>query len=292
MQVTAATPQREHEQPMSWARAVLIAVGFFFIAAILVAQVPGYFFNISTNAKLALMEQGFLALGLLSIGLGAIAFEIVYLYDPKPLIPWPLFGLLGAGITAVGGFFIYQVVGGVWHEFLPDATTRLIKVNGKQTAVTTYWPNPHQNYLFNPIWFQPQGIDLLAIGEIGLFIGLGMLVIAVLNPFVLSGRLNGLARTVITRICITASLAILAAWLTIYTFAPAALSPQDYVKGAIGNVLLFTALGLALFALLVWLLPTMVNARAQFMPGVYLHGVVGLAGNIGIPLLVIWAVVY
>ncbi len=292
MQVSAAAPQREHEQPMSWARATLIAVGFFFMAAILIAQVPGYFFNISTNAKLALMEQGFLALGLVSVGLGVLAFEISFLYDPKPLIPWPLFGLVGAAITAVGGFFIYQVTTGAWHEFLPDAVTSSAVVNGKQTVTTTYWPDPHKAYLFNPIWFQPQSIDLAAVGEIGLFIGLGMLVIALLNPVVLSGRLNGLGRTIITRVCITASLALVAYWLTIYTFAPIVFNPKNFVKGAIGNVMLFAALGLALFALLVWLLPTMVNARAQFMPSVYLHGVVGLLGNIGIPLLVIWAVVY
>jgi len=302
MQLTAATPQREHEKPMSWARATLIAIGFFFVTAILLGQVPSYIFNIATNAKLALMEQGFLDLGLLSIGLGVLALEISLLYDPKPLIPWPLFALLGAAITAVGAYLLYMVTFGGWHEFLPDAVTTITTVGGKQVINTTYWPNAGQGYLFNPIWFQPGSIDILSIGELGLLIGLGMLFIAVLNPFVLSGRLMGPVRDLIVRVCIAAALAIVAAWLTIYTFAPAILDTSyvkaggstlnGFVKGSISNGLLFLALSLALLALLVWLLPVMVSARQQFMPGVYLHGVVGLLGNVGVPLLLVWALVY
>ncbi len=302
MQVTAATPQREHEKPMSWARATLIAVGIFFATAILLGQVPGYIFNISTNAKLALLEQGTLDLGLLSVGLGVLALEISLLYDPKPLIPWPLFALLGAAITAVGGYLLYMVAFGGWHELLPDAVTTSRTVNGHAIISTSTWPNPGQPYLFNPIWFQPGSIDILSVGELGLLIGLGMFFIAVLNPFVLSGRLVGPARDLIVRVCVAAALAIVAAWLTVYTFAPAVLDTTNvtvgqstlggFVKGSISNGLLFLALCLALLALLVWLLPVMVNARQEFMPGVYLHGVVGLFGNIGVPLLLIWALVY
>ena len=299
MQVTAATPQREHEQPMSWARATLIAVGFFFVSVILLGQVPSYLFTISTNAKLALMEQGFLDLGLISVGLGVLAFEVAFLYDPKPLIPWPLFALLGAAISAVGGYMLLMVTFGGWHEFLPDATTTQIVVSGHPSFNTTYWPDPHLGYLFNPAWFQPGSMDLLSIGEIALVIGLGMVGFAILNPFVLSGRLVGPARDLILRVCIAASLALVAAWLTVHTFAPAAIDSiqipqhQPVVLGSmIANVLLFVALGLALFALQVWLLPVMVNARQQFMPGVYLHGVVGLLGMVGAPLLLVWALVY
>src|SRR6185437_7023424 len=131
MAITAAAPTREHEKPMSWARAVVMAVGFFFLAIILVGQVPGYFFTISTLAKLTRLEQGFLDMGLLSVGLGVIALEIALLYDPRPLIPWPIFAVLGAGITAIGAFFDFQVFTGAWHEYLPDAITSTQVVNGK-----------------------------------------------------------------------------------------------------------------------------------------------------------------
>jgi len=291
MAVTAAAPTREHEQPMSWARAVIMAVGFFFLAIMLVGQVPGYFFTISTLAKLTRFEQGFLAAGLLSVGLGVIALEIALLYDPKPIIPWPIFGIIGAGVTAIGAFFIFQVYTGAWHEYLPDAVITTQVVNGANVNTTTYWPAPGQSWLLNPVWFQPQSIDLQMIGLLGLVIGLGMLVIAVLNPAILSGRFVGPTRDYIVRISIAAAVALVAVWLTIYTFAPVVFDPAG-VSGVIGNIMLFIALVLALLALVAWLLPVMVAHRQQFMPGNYLHGVVGLFGSIGIPLLILWAAIY
>src|SRR5487761_1901914 len=291
MAVTAAAPTREHEKPMSWARAVAIAIGIFFLAIILLGQTPSYFFTIVTLAKLTRMEQGFLDLGLLSVGLGAIALEIALLFDPRPLIPWPLFAVVGAAVAAIGGFFEWQVFAGVWHEYLPDAVTSSQLVNGVNIVTTTYWPNPNQSWLINPIWLQPQSIDLKAIGLLGMVIGLGMLTIALLTPSILSGRIFGPARDIAVRVALTASVALIAVWLTIYTFAPAAFNPTG-IAGVVGNIILFLAICLALLALLVWLLPVMTRHRQQFMPGSYLHGVVGLAGNVGVPLIVLWAAVY
>lgn len=291
MAVTAAAPTREHEQPMSWARAVVMAVGFFFLAIMLVGQVPGYFFTISTLAKLTRFEQGFLAAGLLSVGLGVIALEIALLYDPKPIVPWPIFGIIGAGVTAIGAFFLIQVYTGAWHEYLPDAVVTSQVVNGATVNTTTYWPTPGQAWLLNPVWFQPQSIDLQMIGLLGLVIGLGMLVIAVLNPAILSGRFVGPTRDYIVRISVAAAVALVAVWLTIYTFAPVVFDATGS-SGVVGNILLFIALLLALLALVAWLLPVMAAHRQQFMPGNYLHGVVGLFGSIGIPLLILWAAIY
>src|SRR6185437_11315988 len=106
---------------------------------------------------------------------------------PRPLIPWPIFAVLGAGITAIGAFFDFQVFTGAWHEYLPDAITSTQVVNGKNVISTTYWPIPGQSWLLAPIWLQPQGIDLKAIGLLGLVIGPGILVIALLTPSILSG---------------------------------------------------------------------------------------------------------
>ncbi len=76
-------------------------------------------------------------------------------------------------------YFALQVFTGAWHEYLPDAMTTSQIVNGVNTVTTTYWPNPSQSWLFNAIWFQPQSMDIKAIGLLGLIIGLGMFVIAV-----------------------------------------------------------------------------------------------------------------
>ncbi|HKS69830.1 MAG TPA: hypothetical protein VJQ45_05400 [Ktedonobacterales bacterium] len=291
MQVSAAAPLREHEKPMSWARAVVIAVGFFFLVAMLAAQLPAYMYTVSTLSTLARLEQGLLAMGLLAIGFGLIAFEIAFLYDPRPLIPWPLFFLLGGGIAVVGAFILYQVTVGLgatgifgqgWYEFLPGALSH-----------GAPWPSGTP-YLFNPGWFQIGSIDLVAVGEIALLIGLGMLVIAILNPLILSGRLLASPwRGLMVRFSLGLSFVLIALYLTVFTFVPTFFqAPGDHRYGMAGNIMLFIALCLALFALIVWLLPVMVTNRQRFMPAMYLHGVVGLLGMIGVPLLILWVLVY
>lgn len=284
MQAATVAPLREHEQPMSWARALVLATGFFFLAAILIAQIPGYFYTISTLSTLAPFEQGTLSLGLLAVGFGLIAMEIAFLYDPKPLFPPELFALAGAVIAAIGGLFLYQVYTRSWHELLPDLTTK----NG----VTTTWPIANQSYLFNPIWFQVGSIDLVSVGMIGLFIGLGMLTYALLCRPALAGKLDGPVRDIIVRVCLVVAFAIAAVYITINTFSPKTVFDQHAKDSAIANILLFLALLAALLALQVWMLPIMIRHRQQFMPAVYFHGVVGLLGQVGAPLIVLWAAIY
>jgi hypothetical protein len=273
MQVTAAAPVREYEKPMSWARAILIAVGFFFVTAILLGQLPSYIYTVSTLSTLQLFEQGFLTLGLLALGMGLICFEISWLYDVEPLLPWPLFAGLGAVIAAAGVYIVSQV-------YVGPHGTNLLGQPG--------WPHllPDSGYLIHPAWFQENSIDLAAVGMIAILIGLGVLSFAALTPFVLSGRLVGPTRDLLVRLSLGLAIVIAVAWGTAYTFIG-----EPILTGA-ANVLLFIALLLALFALQVWFLPVMVANRQEFMPGVYLLGVVGLISLVAVPLLIAWAVVY
>lgn len=295
MAVIAQAPvrEREHERPMSWPRAMLIAIGFFFVAAMLVGQLPGYIYTVSTLSTLGRFEQGMLDLGLLALGIGFLCFEIAMLYDPKPLIPWPLFALLGLAITVVGAFFLYQVAVGLtgvsiftghgWNGTLPSTGP-----DGK------FWPSG-TSYILHPAWFQEGSVDITAIGMIAFLVGLGMFLLAMLNPFVLAGKLVGPARDLLVRLSLGLSIVIVAVWLTVYTFVPDALSEtlgKTKQPSMAGNAILFIALMFAMFALVVWLLPVMVANRARFMPATYLHGVVGLIGTIAVPVLIIWAIVY
>ncbi|HEX6123317.1 MAG TPA: hypothetical protein VFY89_09150, partial [Ktedonobacterales bacterium] len=294
MQVPASLPAREHEKPMSWARAMLIATGFFFVTAILLGQLPSYVYTVVTLSTLARMEQGFLALGLLALGMGMMCFEISFLYDPRPLIPWQLFALVGAGISAVGVFIVYMVSVGInatsvfgfagWSHFLPDVI--------RSGNSVSYWPVANQSYLFHPAWFQAQSIDLASVGMIAMLTGAGMVTIALLCPFVLSGRLMGPARDLVVRLSLGLAVVIAGIWLTAFTFAPTSVLPLSGLHGPFGNILLFIALLLAFIGVLVWLLPIMVANRQQFMPAVYLHGVVGLIGFVAVPMLILWAIVY
>lgn len=292
MAVTAANTVREYEKPMSWSRAILIAVGFFFVTGILLGQLPSFVFTVSTLSTLVRMEQSFLDMGLLAVGFGLISLTLSFLYDPRPLLPWLLFFVGGLALGVVGLFMVYQVrigpyasgfFGPGWAEYLPD---KVVGANGQ----TTFWPAGNPGYLFHPAWFQLQSIDLSAIGIIALLTGLGIASLAALNPLVLSGRLLGPLRDLLVRFSIGLAIVIGALWLTINTFAGATPKGGDY--GGIINVVLFIGLLLALFGLEVWLLPVLTANRQQFMPGIYLQGVVGLIGFVAVPLLIIWAVLY
>jgi hypothetical protein len=275
MQVaTTNTGLREHEQPMSWARALVLATGFFFLAIVLIAQIPGYFYTVSTLATLARFEQGTLDLGLLALGFGVLCFEISMLYDPKPLVFPELFAGLGVIIAGVGG----ALVGYVYFNPHPVSQPREFL--------------PATGYLFSPIWFQAQSIDISSVGLLGLLIGGGMFTIAILCRPILAGKLSGAGAKFITRLLLVVGMAILGAYLTLFTFAPKVILGKTQDNGAIGNVLLFIALAAFMVALMIWILPVMVGRRQQFMPGVYLHGVVGLIGTIAVPLLVLWAAIY
>jgi len=290
MQVTAGL-LREHEKPMSWARAMLIAIGFFFVAAIFLGMIPSYVFTVSTSATVATFEQTFLTLGLLSLGMGLMSLEISFLYDPRPLIPWPLFALVGAGLAAIGAAVLLMVYIG------PFSTIPGTNMSG--------WPQifPDNGYLIAPIWFQASSIDLGGVGTVALLTGVGMFAVAALNPWVLSGRAFGPTRDLAVRFCIGLAVVLITLYLALLTFVPAALHPTGIdpnthalkIVGsayAWGNVMLFLGLLTALLGVAVWLLPVMTANRQQFMPAVYFHGVINLIGQVAIPLLLAWVVVY
>ena len=95
---------------ISWARALIFAVGFFLIAAILIGQLPGYIYLQATAASLQGLEIGALGLGLVCLGGFVIVQVIVLLFDPKPVVPPIIFTGLGT-ILSLGGvastFMVY-----------------------------------------------------------------------------------------------------------------------------------------------------------------------------------------
>src|SRR5260370_17323475 len=72
---------------ISWARAMIFAAGFFFLAALLIGQIPGYINLAMTASSLVGFEQGPLALAVVCLA-GFIVIQVAFmLFDPKPFIP-------------------------------------------------------------------------------------------------------------------------------------------------------------------------------------------------------------
>jgi hypothetical protein len=260
---------------LSWARALILSTGIFFLSIIYMGQIPGFFLLASTQSNLARMEQSMLSMGLLLVGIALIGFTASFLYDPKPIssILVGIFGLIGAGFAGIGGIILLLVFTGTWHKYLPDGN----------------WPFG-QSYIFNPAWFQDQSIDLGSIGFVLFITGGGILTYVASYPFVRSGRLTIQIRNLIVRLAVVGASALVLAFLSIHTFSPDASADGP---STISNILLALALSLSLFALQVWLLPVMIapENRQRFMPANYLHSIM-LFGNAAIPLLLIFILLY
>ena len=267
---------------MSWARAIVLATGFFFLSAIYLGQIPGFFQLASTQATLGLFSQVLLNLGLLTVGLALIGITAAFLYDPKPAsrLLVPLFGLLGLALI-VAGVALIAFVFSTGHQYLPDQTFS----GSGNSKVAINWPDPNQSYLFNSIWFQPKSIDLSGVGFVALMTGGGIFGFVALYPLQMARRLSGALRSMLLQLSIGFAVAILFAYLTMYTFSPDA-TVKTWGNGAVENGVLAIALMLVLFATQVWLLPIMAEKRnrEKFFPALYLHSVM-LIGNVAVPLL-------
>jgi hypothetical protein len=275
---------------MSWARALLLATGLFFVIVIFTGQIPGFFELVATQATLGRMEQSLLELGLLSLGLALIGFTASFLYDPRPISPVFLGGffLLGSAFAAAGAIMMYFVTTGTWHKYLPDQT--VTSLGAGKTQITN-WPNPNQPYLFNHAFFQPQSIDLGATGFVLLLTGAGILSYVLLYPLYQSGRLTRIRRLLV-QLSAGGAGAFVLAYLTLYTFSTDK-ATSNFASNAIENILLCLALFLVLFSLQVWLLPVMTAPinRQKFMPANYLHAAM-LLGNVAVPLLAVFVLLY
>ncbi|MBV9689506.1 MAG: hypothetical protein JO202_07325 [Ktedonobacteraceae bacterium] len=284
--------QREMPERISWARAMIFGVGFFFLGALLVGQVPGYIYLEMTAASLEGFEQGSLALAAVCLGTFAIIQVIMLLFDPKPVVPPLIFTGLGS-ILAIAGFVLMAWAGltgcsstqTTCHQYFPTSTTHIL-------------PLLAGNFL----WFQPNAIDFVMIGATLLGVGVAMVFYSVLakgeqrNP-----DRRDLGTTPTIRWMIIIASVLLVATLLFYTYVSDQglaylLFPAHPFRGQkIIDFILSTILALAIFltlgAFALRLHYLMRPVRKRTMPGLYAVGAIGLAQT-GALLLLAWLLVY
>ncbi|GAC1641780.1 MAG: hypothetical protein NVS4B12_04390 [Ktedonobacteraceae bacterium] len=286
------TQRREIPEQMSWARAMIFAVGFFFIGALLVGQVPSYIFNEVTSASLLGAEQGSIAFGLTCLASFVVIQVIVLLFDPKPVFPPIIFSALGT-ILSLGGLAI----------MLLAVTTGC---GPKQTACNQYFPTASTNVLpllgGKFLWFQPQAFDLVMVGAIVLGVGAAMVFYSILalgeqrNP-----DRRDIGTTPMIRWMIIIASALLVAFTIFFTYyndqgIGATLFPGHPFRGEkLVDLILGTVLGVTVFLILgafaLRLHYLMRPVRKRTMSGLYAIGSLGLA-QIGAILLLFGLFVY
>jgi hypothetical protein len=276
--------QREATERISWARAMIFGVGFFFIAAILIGQLPGYIYNQMTAASLQGFEQGIIALAVVCLAGFAVIQVIVLLFDPKPVVPPVIFSGSGAILAIVG------IAVTIWAAF-----------SGYQ-----YFPVP--NGYWNPIlggtvlWFQPEVIDLAMVGLAILFVGVAMVFYSVLAIREQSDPdRSDRGTTPAIRGMLIASSMVLIIFMVAYTLVSdnglayminsANGAQVQAIIDTIINGILGLAFFLALGAFALRLHYLMRPVRKRTMAPLYAIGALGLAQT-GALLVVLWIVMY
>jgi hypothetical protein len=284
--------QRELPERMSWARAMIFGVGFFFIAAILIGQLPGLIYFKMTEANLAEFERACAALAVVGIGGFIVIQVIMLLFDPKPLVPPAIFTVLGF-ILSVGGLFlaIFVTVTGCTaanqdcNQFFPYANTNL-------------WPVLGGKFL----WFQAGAVDLGMVGLGALGVGLAMIFYSVLaireqrDP-----DRRDLGATPGVRAMIIAGTLLLVVFLVLYTYIDdqglaTVLFPSRPFFGLrlvdlVANVILGAALVMTLGSFALRFHYLIRPVRKKVMSQVYIVGAIGLAQT-GVIALIAWVVTY
>ncbi len=283
---------RELPERISWARAMIFAVGFFLIAAILVGQLPSYIYDLVTASTLQGAEQGSLALAVVCLGGFVIIQVIVLLFDPKPLVPPGLLAGIGA-VLALAGFVL-----DIWAS-LTGCSSSVQTCNQYFPQATTSW-NPILGGNF--LWLRAGAIDFVMLGFALFGVGAAMIFYSMLamreqrDP-----DRRDLGTTPTIRYMLISGIMLLIVFLVLYTlFDNQSLGNQVFpgrpffgfrLFNLIDGIILGAAVFLALGALALRLHYLMRPVRKRTMPGLYAIGALGLA-QIGVILLLFWLLVY
>jgi hypothetical protein len=260
------TQPRDMPERMSWARAMIFALGFFFLAAILVAQLPSYINFEMTSASLTGLEQGLLALAAVGIGGFIVIQVIVLLFDPKPVVPPAI--IVGVGIVfALGGLVLL-----LWAYF----------------TNTQYFPG--SDFSLFPLldgkllWLQAAAIDFIMIGSVILGIGLAMVFYGTLAL----GELRSPDRsdpgtTLGVQVMLTIAIVLLALFAIFYTFvsdqglaASIAKNPGNAQVAIEAGITVFLLL-LAIFTAYLRLVRTRSSRSQNSQVSRFLYGVAALS---------------
>ena len=195
------TQQQDTGGRMSWARAIIFAVGFFFLAAILVAQLPSYINFEMTSASLTGLEQGLLALAAVGIGGFIVIQVIVLLFDPKPVVPPAI--IVGLGVVfALGGLALLLWAFFTNTQYFPGGSFSLLPLLGGKL-----------------LWLQDDAIDFIMIGAVILGIGLAMIFYGTLALGELRNPDRSDAGTTLgVQVMLTIAIVLLALFAIFYTF--------------------------------------------------------------------------
>ena len=263
---------------ISWARAMIFAAGFFFLAALLIGQIPGYINLAMTASSLVGFEQGILALAVVCLAGFMVIQIVVMLFDPKPVIPAIVLSVLGVPI-AVAGLAVILWASYTNNQYFPAQNVTWFPLLGG-----------------NVLWFPPLSFDLIMLGAAIMGVGVSLVFFSILA---LREQRNPDRSDAGTTPAVRAMISIGITFLIVFMLFYMLVSPQSFASShglslAVANTIYNVFLGIAVictlgaFALRFHYLLRPVRKRT--MSGLYLVGI-SLA-QVGVIFLLAWFLVY
>src|SRR5947208_2707415 len=263
---------------ISWARAMIFAAGFFFLAALLIGQIPGYINLAMTASSLVGFEQGMLALAVVCLAGFLVIQVVVMLFDPKPVIPPIVLSVLGIPI-AVAGLAVILWASYTNNQYFPAQNVTWFPLLGG-----------------NVLWFPSFSFDLIMLGAAIMGVGVILVFFSILA---VREQRNPDRSDVGTTPAIRALISIGITFLIVFMLFYMLVSPQSFASShglslAVMNTIVNVFLGIAVlctlgaFALRFHYLLRPVRKRT--MSGLYLVGI-NLA-QFGVFFLLAWFLVY
>jgi hypothetical protein len=257
---------------------MIFAAGYFFLAALLIGQIPGYINLAMTASSLVGFEQGILALAVICLAGFIVIQVVVMLFDPKPIIPPIVFSVLGVPM-AIAGLAVILWASYTNNQYFPSKDVTWFPLLGG-----------------NVLWFPPLSFDLIMLGAAILGVGVVLVFFSILavreqrNP-----DRSDAGTTPAIRALISIGITFLIVFMLFYMLV----SPQSFAAShglslAAMNTIVNAFLGIAVlctlgaFALRFHYL--MRPVRRRTMSGLYLVGI-NLA-QFGVIFLLAWFLVY
>ncbi|HXL37677.1 MAG TPA: hypothetical protein VN954_10800 [Ktedonobacteraceae bacterium] len=263
---------------ISWARSMIFAAGFFFLAALLIGQIPGYINLAMTASSLVGFEQGILALAVVCLAGFIVIQVVVMLFDPKPVIPPIVLSVLGIPI-AIAGLAIILWASYTNNQYFPAKNVTWFPLLGG-----------------NVLWFPPFTFDLIMLAAAIMGVGVILVFFSILA---IREQRNPDRHDAGTTPAIRALISIGITFLIVFMLFYMLVSPQSFAAShglslAVVNTIYNAFLGIAIlctlsaFALRFHYLLRPVRNRT--MSGLYLVGI-NLA-QFGVIFLLAWFLVY
>ena len=263
---------------ISWARSMIFAAGFFFLAALLIGQIPGYINLAMTASSLVGFEQGIRALAVVCLAEFIVIQVVVMLFDPKPVIPPIVLSVLGIPI-AIAGLAIILWASYTNNQYFPAKNVTWFPLLGG-----------------NVLWFPPFTFDLIMLAAAIMGVGVILVFFSILA---IREQRDPDRHDAGTTPAIRALISIGITFLIVFMLSYMLVSPQSFASShglslAVANTIYNVFLGIAVictlgaFALRFHYLLRPVRKRT--MSGLYLVGI-NLA-QFGVIFLLAWFLVY